>query len=141
MQISGGVKLAPFASIALALCACGASLPGPPVTRVPAHRTLVEVPEPPPAARVEIVPPKPHAHAVWVDGAWSWEGGRWRWDDGGWFDTKPGVFFAPWAEQRKSDGTLLYGNAEWVDAKGERTDAPRRLAPAPSVGTGQENGS
>jgi len=41
---------------------------------------------PPPSARAELRPMKPHPRAVWVPGRWAWSGRKdgYRWVDGHW---------------------------------------------------------
>ena len=48
-------------------------------------RAYAEVPYPPPAALVEVVPNAPGDDgAVWVDGHWLWRGRYYVWERGGW---------------------------------------------------------
>jgi len=96
------------------------------------------VPAPPPPARVEIVPPKPHGSVAWVDGAWLWEGSRWRWTPGGWFAVPRGVRYADWRARRREDGTLLYANPQWFDPQGTPSAAPARVKTAPAIGGGTD---
>lgn len=89
---------------------------------------LVEVPYPPPPARVEIVPDPPADDAVWVDGEWVWQGGRWAWRAGRWVVVPPGVAFAPWTSVRSSNGTLHVAEGTFRDAKGTAVPEPATLA-------------
>lgn len=45
--------------------------------------TTVKVP-PPPAAKIEVKPPRPSAHATWVPGYWHFEDGAYHWLAGLW---------------------------------------------------------
>lgn len=69
--------------LAAAAAGCGAGLRGPVYGPEPESEVAVVVPEAPPPARVEAVPPDPGEPCVWVDGAWAWDEG-WSWTDGGW---------------------------------------------------------
>jgi hypothetical protein len=121
-----------LAIVLAASTACVPALPSPSVAEHSAD-AFVAVPGPPPPARVELVPPRP-GHALWVDGAWLWEGTRWRWSDGGWYEPAPGVHYADWTTIRRDDGTLLYANPQWLDARGAPVSAPPRAASARSIG-------
>lgn len=105
---------------------CASRLPGPPTGPHPAGSTnYVDVPFPPPAARVEIVPPKPsEAGAVWVDGEWAWQGKRWVWLPGGWVAPPAGGYFAPWLVYRLDNGRFLFAAGAWHAATGERLPNP-----------------
>jgi hypothetical protein len=106
--------------------ACGTRLPTPVLGPHPAGSTsYVEVPYPPPAARVEIVPPRPkELDAVWVDGEWTWQGKRWVWQPGGWVSPPAGAYFAPWLVYRLGSGRLLFAEGAWHAAKGEKLPDP-----------------
>jgi hypothetical protein len=121
--------------IALALATGCATLPGPPRALQP-EAAFVEVPGPPPPARVEVVPPRPRGAVAWVDGSWMWEGTRWKWSAGGWFSLAGGLRYADWIARRREDGTMLYANPQWQDARGEPVAAPPRAATATAIGGG-----
>ncbi|HEX4337543.1 MAG TPA: YXWGXW repeat-containing protein [Polyangiaceae bacterium] len=87
-----------------------------------------EVPFPPPPARVEFIPDKPRAGAVWVDGEWSWTGRRWAWTYGKWVLPPADATFAPWKTVRSNDGTLLFVAGIWHDEKGAEIPDPEPLA-------------
>ncbi len=89
---------------------------------------LVEVPYPPPPARVETVPEPPKEEAVWIDGEWVWQGGRWAWRPGRWVVVPPGVAFAPWTTVRAANGTLYAAEGAFRDAKGNAIAQPAPLA-------------
>jgi hypothetical protein len=106
----------------------GSSLPRPP--RAPnVASAYVEVPYPPPPARVEFVPAKPSDGAVWIDGHWRWLD-RWRWQLGGWVSPPPNQRYAAWAVTRATDGRLYFAPATWVDAEGRPVPSPPLLVPA-----------
>ena len=117
-----------------ALLGCGSSLPKPASGPVP-QDALLEVPYPPPPARVEIIPPRPNTTSVWIDGQWEWVGEKWRWLPGGWVNAPANAYFTPWTTVRRSDGRLFYAKAAWRhvgDAK--PLDMPEVLAPAKANG-------
>jgi hypothetical protein len=113
---------------ALALVDCGSPRLAHP--RYVGHPTsaLIEVPYPPPPARVEYVPDPPQSGAVWVDGEWSWRGRRWAWRSGRWVIVPPDAAFSPWTSVRNGDGTLYFAPGTWRNAKGEELRAPQALA-------------
>ena len=114
---------------ALAVVACGTRIPVPPTGPHPANTTAyVDVPFPPPPARVEVIPPPPPDRgAVWVDGEWAWEGKRWDWQPGGWVVPPAGAYFAPWLVYRLDDGRLLFAPGAWHAASGDRLANPVML--------------
>jgi hypothetical protein len=118
-------------SASLALMACGSALPKPNLAPHPPD-AYVEVPYPPPAAAAEIVPPKPHPDAVWIDGQWSWRGRYFVWQRGGWVVPPPNAAFSPWARAYGKRGTLYFADAAWRDKNGRRLRAPRMLRSAVS---------
>jgi hypothetical protein len=107
-------------------CACGGSLPRPPLARHPTS-ALAKVPYPPPPARVEFVPEAPRADAVWIDGEWLWQGRQWAWKYGRWVVPPPGALFAPWTTVRDRDATLYFAAGTWRDPRGARVAEPRPL--------------
>ncbi len=101
------------------LGACLRSLPRPP-TRAPSpDDATLEVPYPPPPARVETVPAKPGDGVVWVDGQWDWDGRDYRWLGGAWVKPIPSGFFVPWITKRREDGRLFFARAGWHAADGK----------------------
>jgi len=111
---------------ALGAIGCSSRLPAPPTGPHPASATnYLEIPYPPPPARVEIVPPAPaEAGAVWVDGEWGWQGKRWNWLPGGWVVPPKGAYFAAWLVYRLDNGRLLFAPGSWHAATGEKLPNP-----------------
>src|SRR3954469_19970731 len=98
-----------------AIVACGArALPHPEYVAHP-QRALVEVPYPPPPARVEFVPARPADDAVWVDGEWVWRGRRYAWKPGRWVMAPSDAKFSPWTSVRDREGTLYLAKGTWRD--------------------------
>ena len=85
---------------------------------------------PPPAVELETLPPRPAAHAVWVDGQWSWEGSAWAWSSGAWVEPAQGARYAPWVLRVRHDGTLEFAPGLRRDELGRQLPAPRILARA-----------
>jgi hypothetical protein len=102
-------RLAAALTIPWALVACGHALPTPP-TGPHVNEEPVEVPYPPPAARVDVIPLSPldMKHPVWIDGQWLWRGRRWVWEAGQWADLGPGQFYARPTVQYVADGRLMW---------------------------------
>jgi hypothetical protein len=114
----------------LALTACGATpLPSPPYMAQPTS-ALVEVPYPPPPARVETVPARPSTNATWIDGEWTWRAKKWLWEKGRWVVAPAQAKYSPWALVRSSDGALWEARGTWRDARGEELDPPKPLSVA-----------
>jgi hypothetical protein len=117
-----------WASIFVLFCAaaCAATVSVPRTGPHPAGTTqYIDVPYPPPPARVEVVPPKPpDPGAVWVDGEWGWQGKRWVWQPGGWVAPAPAAYFAPWIVYRLDNGRLLFAPGSWHAASGEKLPNP-----------------
>jgi hypothetical protein len=115
-----------LAGLALAVAACGSSLPDPDDASHPAN-AFVEVPYPPPAALVEVVPDRPDGSAVWVDGNWVWRGRHYVWQRGGWVHAPDKGAYANWQAYLARDGRLLFAPGTWYDAKQQPLDAPAPL--------------
>jgi hypothetical protein len=109
--------------------ACASRLPHPPYAPQPAD-ALEMVGYPPPPARVEFVPLRPAAGAVWIDGEWSWQGRRWAWRIGRWVDPPAGARFSPWTMVRGDDGTTYYAPGVWRDEHGAELAEPAALVAA-----------
>ena len=107
---------------ALVLQGCSSGLPGP-VVAVHPGRAFVEVPYPPPAGLVEVVPEAPAGDAVWVDGHWVWRGRYYVWSRGGWLRPPENASYATWQFRLKKDGRLLFAPGAWYD------DNIRSIAP------------
>ena len=128
-----------LAAISMIVVACSSRLASPRVgTHPAATTTYVEVPYPPPPARVEVIPPPPReAGAVWLDGEWAWLGKGWSWQTGGWVVPPADAYFAPWLVYRLENGRLLFASGAWHLASGERLPNPVVLEAARN-GLGEE---
>lgn len=103
------------------LAGCHGSLPAPPSGPVPAD-ALLEIPYPPPPARVETVPPPKQDTEVWIDGQWTWNGKEWKWTDGAWVTPPPNAYFTPWKVVLREDGRFLFAAAAWRAMDGRPLD-------------------
>jgi hypothetical protein len=109
---------------------CGSSLALPP-TVAPEPAGYAEVPYPPPAALVELVPNAPDdPDAVWIDGSWVWRGRYYVWQRGGWVVPPEGATFRPWSLRFTADGRMLFAKTRWTRQDGRRLRQPPILAPA-----------
>jgi hypothetical protein len=106
---------------------CAGRFPSPPFSAQPTS-ALVELREPPPPARVELVPQRPKRLAVWIDGEWQWRRARWAWLPGRWVIPPEGATFSPWVVVRGVDGKLWLAGGTWRDAHGNAVDSPSSLA-------------
>jgi hypothetical protein len=88
------------------------------------------VPYPPPAAFAEVVPPRPRSDALWVDGHWAFRGGTFVWQRGGWLLSPPGGHFAHWRLRYAQDGTLMFADEVWYDARLKPIPSPKKLVSA-----------
>jgi hypothetical protein len=114
---------------ATAALACGSALPA--AAKVPHPDDAYEVvPYPPPSALVEIVPERPNADAVWVDGYWAWRGRYYVWERGGWVIAPEGAHVSLWDARYRDTGVLLYAPTTWRDARGRTLEPPPFLLPA-----------
>lgn len=100
------------ASCAL-LAGCAPALPLPELAEHDSASPPVVVPYPPPAARVEQVPERPTADAVWIDGYWRWTGSGYDWVAGVWRVPLPGRAYAPADTVRRRNGELLWYAPRW----------------------------
>lgn len=114
--------------LSIAGAACASSLPEPARAVHPA-RAFIEVPYPPPAALVEVVPERPEDgdDLVWVDGHWVWRGRYYVWQRGGWIQPPENAAYASWQAMLSSDGRLLFAPGAWYD------ETQRELAPPAPV--------
>jgi hypothetical protein len=126
---------------ATTMLACGSRrLPAPSYVGQP-QEALVQVPYPPPPARVEFVPDQPDDHAVWIDGEWVWQGRRYAWKPGRWVKPPANASFAPWSAVRDTMGSLYVAEGSWRDSKGNEVAAPAPLKigkPSPGAITDPE---
>src|SRR5688500_12074957 len=122
------VKCARFAAVLVCAIGCGGpTIPRPPMV---GQRTsdLVEVPFPPPPARPEYVPARPHDDAVWIDGEWSFGARVWSWRYGRWVIPPKEAKYSPWSTVRGLDGTLWFAAGTWRSVEGDAIPPPRPLA-------------
>lgn len=94
--------------LGLSTASCIKPLPTPPIA---SHSGIpVEVPFPPPAARLDVIkdPPSDLQNPVWIDGQWVFSGRRWSWNPGDWESLKEGFGYAPPKVIRRSDGKLVW---------------------------------
>lgn len=115
--------------LASTVLACGGSLPAP-ERAIHRHDAFIEVPYPPPAALVEVVPEPRPAGAVWVDGNWVWRGRYYVWQRGGWMKEIAGLAYADWQVRLANDGRLLFAKGTWYDPQREPAPAPPVARPA-----------
>jgi hypothetical protein len=108
-------------ALALGVAGCRGGLPRPSSGPVPVD-SMIEVPYPPPPARVEEVPAQKAAGDVWIDGQWDWDGRMWRWIPGAWVTPRKGAYFTNWTTRRERDGSLHFARATWRDATGRALD-------------------
>ncbi len=97
-------------------------------------REWLEVPYPPPVAKVERIPPRPDRVARWADGQWAWRG-RYVWLSGGWFHPARKVRLVPWALRRESSGRLMFSPAYWrngAHAWAYQPKLPEHASPGPA---------
>jgi hypothetical protein len=124
-----------LAAAACVAASCGQSLPvareGTPKAE---QRDWVDVPYPPPAAEVDVIPPVVEPGAVWVDGEWSPQGKRWVWVPGGWvLPPEKDAYFARWTIGiRPEDGAIRFSPGSWHAPDGARLPKPRVILGAQS---------
>lgn len=118
--------------IHLVALACSSSLPTPPETAHPL-RAYVEVPYPPPAALVEVVPEPPeNADAVWLDGHWVWRGRYYVWQRGGWIVPPENAAYATWQSVLAKDGRIVFAPGTWYGPDRRPLPPPELLSVAKS---------
>ena len=118
-----------FLAISMVLVGCTAGLATPAYVGQPSE-ALAHVGYPPPPARVEHVPPRPRAGAVWIDGEWAWQGHAWAWQSGRWVMAPAGCRFSPWTSTWADDGSVYYAPGVWRDAVSRVVADPEALATA-----------
>jgi hypothetical protein len=107
--------------------ACSSSLPMPPVTAHP-KGVFAEVPYPPPAALVEVVPDPPeNDDAVWLDGFWIWRGRYYVWQRGGWLVAPENAAYATWQSVLARDGRIVFAPGAWYDPSGRPLPPPKMI--------------
>jgi hypothetical protein len=130
----------------LALCGCGAAAFTVPTEAQPAFAQALEVPEPPPPARIEYVSPTPPEQGCrWVDGKWSWRGAGWRWEAGGWVHPPELCYYSlpelSWLA-RGPTGVLYYRPGRWYSSVEARIcPDPPRCGPAATEPRGAAPGT
>lgn len=117
--------------LVIALCgifvmACDKSALPLPRTGPNTNKGMTVVPYPPPAARAEIIPPKPGSRVVWVDGTWNWDRRRWIWQRGRWEAPPTGAYYASAKITRLPDGTIGWTPGGWVLSNGEMASQVNR---------------
>lgn len=123
-------RLGGYCLVCLLGGACSGSLPMPPQTEHPLQ-AYVEVPYPPPAALVEVVPARPREDAaVWVDGYWIWRGRYYVWQRGGWLLPPENAKYAPWQSLLAKDGRIVFAPAAWYGADRRPLERPTMLVSA-----------
>jgi hypothetical protein len=114
--------------------ACGSSLQTAELRAHPATGSNpIEVPYPPPPAKVELIPPRPRERSVWIDGEWSWIGRQWTWEPGAWVLPPGGGYYAPWIAYRAPSGKVLFTPGAWYEENGRPLPRPAVLASAQST--------
>jgi hypothetical protein len=115
-----------FTLLVAALLGCGGRQVDAPRGAHPAN-DAVAVPYPPPPAKLEEVPPRPHASCVWTDGYWDFTD-RWEWQDGEWVLPPANCRLAP-VELRRQGGQLWHARPRWypdnVTLLGPQSACPR----------------
>jgi hypothetical protein len=123
-------EVALISLIALVAAGCSSSLPTPPQTAHP-MRAFVEVPYPPPAALVEVVPERPEqSGVVWLDGHWVWRGRYYVWQRGGWIVPPENGAYATWQSLLAKDGRLVFAPGTWYGPNRRVLPPPKALAVA-----------
>jgi hypothetical protein len=119
-----------ISAVGLVALACSSSLPMPPATTHPTS-AYVEVPYPPPAALVEVVPAAPRDEdAVWLDGYWIWRGRYYVWQRGGWLVPPENGAYATWQSLLAEDGRIVFAPAKWYGPDRRPLPSPKVLAVA-----------
>src|SRR5690606_39182963 len=130
MRLSRISKSVLISGLGLVALGCSSSLPAPPVAMHP-RRAFIEVPYPPPAALVEVVPERPdETGAVWLDGHWIWRGRYYVWQRGGWMVPPEGAAYATWRSVLTSDGRLVFAPGAWYGPDRRELPPPKTIAVA-----------
>jgi hypothetical protein len=114
------MRVAVTGVLLVGLAFCGATLRTPPLGPHAENAQQVEVDYPPPAARVEHVPPDPGGECVWVDGNWEWRGRQWDWRSGNWYVPPAGCHYASarlaWIDSARG-GALYFTPPNWYPSE------------------------
>lgn len=111
-----GLLILPFG---LWVMACNKSALPLPISGPNEGTTLIVVPYPPPAARAEIIPPKPGNRVVWIDGSWTWDRRHWVWQRGRWEVPPKGAHYATAKIVPMPDGSLGWIVGGWQMANAQ----------------------
>jgi YXWGXW repeat-containing protein len=94
-------------------------------------RAYIEVPYPPPAALVEVVPPEPDVSGVvWLDGHWVWRGTYYVWQRGGWMVPPKDGAYATWQSLLAKDGRIVFAPGTWYGPDRRPLTPPKMLTTA-----------
>ena len=94
------------------------------------HSAYAEVPYPPPAAMVEVVPVSPSSALVWLDGSWTWQGQYYLWMRGGWvFVLRAGITLTG-NHFTRTMNIFMFAPSAWYSADGKRIRPPAIQLPA-----------
>src|SRR5690606_5472290 len=115
---------------ALWVSACGAAIPQVARTSHPtsggALPTAVDIP--PPAARIQFVPPRPASHCRWADGQWLWRDNEWLWQDGAWLVASKTCHYADplfvWVPGVQDESVLFYTHGQWYNVETQSPCTP-----------------
>jgi len=117
-------------AIAVAVAACGPTIPAPKTGPIPKEEGVL-VPFPPPAAQIDDIVAIPEDPTkVWIDGQWTWNGTEWSWQRGSWTTPPADAYYTHWTTRRREDGELYFIRAGWRRADGSRLDLDLDLTPA-----------
>ncbi len=82
-----------------------------------AQSTIIVAPNPPPAPRVETVPPPTVTQSqtmTWVPGQWSWNGANWGWVDGQYITRpQPTARWMPGHWEQQATGGYVWVDGHW----------------------------
>ena len=85
----------------------------PPHVSVRAPSVVVWAPVPPPAPRVEVIPPPPRHDYFWVPGYWHWQSDRHQWIDGHWEQHHEHEHYVPHRWDQDEHGKWRLNDGYW----------------------------